>query len=803
MAVQEQAQVVIVGGGAIGLSAAYHLGRLGISDVILLERDQLTSGTSWHAAGIVGPLRSSMNLTLLARYALDLFARLEDESGQAIGYQQTGGVWLAQEAARMIELRRIKAMGDRSKLQTQLLSATEIGQRLPMLYSEDLAGGLWVEQDAQVNPVDLCMAYARAAAKLGVEIREYSRVSNIETRSAAVTAVELADGTRISCDKLLLCAGAWTAQLGAMANVDIPVVACEHMYLVTDVIEQLPRPCPIIRDLDGGIYLKGDNGKLVLGAFEANPRPWTPTQQDAGFLMFDEDWDHAQPMLEAGIRRAPLIADQGITHFMNGPESFTPDTKQIMGEAPACRNLFVAAGFNSIGIMSSAGVGKVMARWIRDNEAPLDLWEVDIARLDPLQSEAGFLQQRLPEAVHNQFDMHWPYKQFETGRNLRRSTWHDLLAARGAVFGAPTGWERPLWFAADADEAKLEYSFDAQCWWPAARREALHCQQHVSLFELSPFGKFEIGGEDALACLQSLCCSDVDIEVGRVLHSLMLNQRGGIEAEITLMRLADDRFRLVSGAATRFKDLYWLRRHLDSSMDVKIDDVTEDYAVLGLMGPGSRALLQDLSRSDFSAAKFPFSSVQTIQINGCDLHAVRLSFVGELGWELYIPVAQARQLLEEILRVGEGHELGLAGHLALDACRLEKGYHHWGHDLGAEDTPFESGLGFTVNLQKAAGFIGKQALLEQQESGWNKQLSLCEVMADEVLLLHDEPVYRGEAIVGHCTSGGLGFRCARSLCFVMFYQPLSPEITDCQIEIAGERFALQILDKPPYQAAIT
>ncbi len=802
MAGQEQAQVVIIGGGVIGLSVAYHLGQLGIKDVLLLERDQLTSGTSWHAAGIVGPLRASMNLTLLTKYALELFGALEQESGQATGYQQTGGVWLAQDTARMQELLRIKAMGDRSGLATQMLSAQEIYQRLPFLHTGDLAGGMWVEQDGQVNPVDLCMAYARAAKASGIEIREHSPVTDIETREGEVMALRLADDTRISCDKLVICAGAWSRQLGVMAGVDIPLASCEHMYLVTDVIEQLPRPCPIIRDLDAGIYLKGDSGKLVLGAFETHPKPWAPTQQDAGFLMFDEDWDHAQPMLEAGINRAPLIAEQGITHFMNGPESFTPDTKQIMGEAPTCKNLFVAAGFNSIGIMSSAGVGRVMAAWIRDNEAPIDLWEVDIARLDPLQSGDRYLSQRIPEAVHNQFAMHWPYKQFKTGRNLRRSAWHELLAERAAVFGAPGGWERPLWFARNTAEARLEYSYAAQCWWPAARREALHCQQRVSLFELSPFSKIEISGSDALAYLQTLCCSDVDIEVGRVLYSLMLNQRGGIEAEITLTRLSADRFRIISGAATRFKDTYWLRKHLDSTMDVTIQDVTEDYAVLGLMGPGSRALMQDLSSTDFSAAKFPFSSAQTIQIAGCDLIAVRLSFVGELGWELYLPVAQATQLLGEILHIGEGHDLGLAGHFALDACRLEKGFHHWGHDMGPEDTPFEIGLGFAVNFDKAIDFIGKKALLKQKQNGWEKQLKLCEVAADEVLILHDEPVYQAEAIVGHCTSGGQCFRTGKILCFVMFYQRDSVRFEQCQIEIAGERFKLEVLDQPPYQAAM-
>jgi len=798
----EQAQVVIIGGGAIGLSLAYHLGHLGVSDVLLLERDRVTSGSSWHAAGIVGPLRASMNLTRLARYALELFVDLEAETGQATGYRQTGGVWLAQQPARMLELRRIKAMGDRAGLTTEMVSAGEIRRRLPFVRSDDLVGGLWVEQDGQVNPVDLCMAYARGAKALGVEIREHSRVADIQTRDGRATAVVLADGSRIDCDKLVICAGAWSRQLAAMAGVSIPLAACEHMYLVTDVVDGLPDPCPIIRDLDSGIYLKGDNGKLVLGAFESNPKPWSPRQQDAGFLMFDEDWEHAQPMLEAGIRRAPVVAEHGVTHFMNGPESFTPDTRQLMGKTPACGNLFIAAGFNSIGIMSSAGVGKVMAEWVQQDQAPCDLWEVDVARCDPLQCGDDFLASRIPEAVHNQFAMHWPFQQYRSGRDLRRSPWHDLLAQKGAVFGAPTGWERPLWFARDSAEAQFEYSYTTQCWWPAARREALHCQQRVSLFELSPFGKFDVSGEDALAYLQNLCCGDIDVETGRVVYSLMLNRRGGIEAEVTVTRLASNRFRIVGGAATRFKDGQWLQQNVDAGMNVNINDVTEDYAVLGVMGPASRALLEDLFDRDFSDAGFPFASARSLQSGDGELLALRLSFVGELGWELYIPVAQARAVLQEVLRVGEDHELGFAGHFALDACRLEKGYLHWGHDMGGDDSPFEVGLGFAVDLDKTVDFNGRGALLAQARDGCNRQLRLCEVADDDVLVLHDEPVYRNADIVGHCSSGGRGFRTAKTLCFVMFYEREVDRSAPCYIEIAGDRIALDILDRAPYQVNI-
>jgi 4-methylaminobutanoate oxidase (formaldehyde-forming) len=743
-----------------------------------------------------------MNLTRLARYALDLFVELESETGQATGYLQTGGVWLAQQSARMQELQRIKAMGDRSGLATEILSAGEIAERLPFIHCDDLAGGLWVDQDGQVNPVDLCMAYARAARAQGVEIREHSRVVDIEARDGAVHAVELADGDRINCRQLVICAGAWSRQLAALAGVDLPIAACEHMYVVTETITGLPSPCPIIRDLDAGIYLKGDSGKLVLGAFETNPKRWLPGMQDAGFLMFDEDWEHAQPMLQAGIARAPLIGEQGITHFMNGPESFTPDTRQILGESPQCCNLFVAAGFNSIGIMSSAGVGKVMAEWLRDGEAPIDLWDVDIARFDPLQCSDAYLAKRIPEAVHNQFAMHWPFKQYSSARNLRRSVWHDALAQRGAVFGAPTGWERPLWYAADSAESGIEYSYGKQCWWPAASREARHCQTAVSLFELSPFAKFDVTGKDALAYLQGLCCSDVDIDVGRLRYSLMLNQRGGIEAEVTLTRLAGDHFRIVGGAATRFKDHHWMRRHLDVALAVCIEDVTENYAALGIMGPGSRAFLQELSGAGFSDAEFAPGRARSIRIGDCDLLAARFSYVGELGWELYLPVVQAPSVLNQLLESGVRHDLGLAGHFALDACRIEMGYRHWGQDMGPEDTPFEVGLDVVVDAGKGTDFIGRQALLEQQRDGCDKQLKLCEIIADDVLVLQDEPVYLNDVIVGHCTSGGLGFRTGKVLCFVMFYSRLAEQNACYQIQLAGDRFDIVILDKPPYPAEL-
>ena len=778
-------------------------GHLGVRDVILLERNQLTSGTSWHAAGIVGPLRASMNLTVLAKYAVELFHKLEGETGQATGYKQTGGLWLAQNQDRLTELKRICAMGDRSGLDTEMISAKAIKNRFDMLHTDDLCGGMWVEQDGQVNPVDLCMAYAKGAKANGVVIRENSSVVGVEAEQGAVKAVRLADGSSIECDKVINCAGVWARQLGELSGVKIPLIACEHLYVVTEPITLLPQPVPIVRDLDGAIYIKEDSGKLVLGTFEANPKHWQSSIYDEAYLMFNEDWDHAQPMLEAGMHRLPAIGEHGITHFMSGPESFTPDTRQIMGEAPELKNYFVAAGFNSIGIMSSAGVGKVMAEWIHDGEAPIDLWEVDIARLDPLVCRDDFLIKRLPESVFNQFDMHWPFKQYKTGRGLRKSVWHDCLSKQGAVFGAPTGWERPLWFARENEAREIQYSYGEQNWWSAARRESLHCQQHVSLFELSPFTKLEISGVDVVDFLQRLCCSNIDVEVGRVVYTLMLNDRGGIEAEITLTRISPDIFWLISGAATRFKDLFWVKRRQDKE-EVSIRDITELRAVLGLMGPRSRELMQKLCEADFSDNGFAFSTFRTIKISGVEVIATRLSFVGELGWEISIPVAQAKLVYQEIVEVGQSFNLGHAGHFCLDSCRLEKGYLHWGHDMGSEDTPFEVGLGFTVKLEKEFDFIGKQALLNQQKSGWAKQLLLCEVLADDVLILHDEPVYSGNKIVGHCTSGGKGFRTGKTLAFIMLQKPTevahsSLSSLPLNIEVAGKKFNLKVLAKPPYQ----
>ena len=791
-------KTVVIGGGAIGLSVAYHLGKLIGSDVVLLERNQLTSGTSWHAAGIVGPLRSSQNLTELARYAIDLFALLETETGQSTGYRQTGGLWLAQRPERMTELRRVAALGTMHGLDTRLLQPDQVKEKFALLKSDDLAGALWVKQDGQVNPVDLCMAYAKGAKANGVDIREQCGVVGLHRSQGRITRVELEDGEQIEVNAVINCAGLWAHEIGMMADAVVPLRAVEHIYIVTEPVTDLPDPCPIIRDLDSGIYFKGDAGKLILGTFESDARIWDPSAVDAksSYLMFEEDWEHAEPMLEAGINRVPALAALGTTQFMNGPESFTPDTRQVMGRAPELENFYVAAGFNSIGIMSSAGVGKVMADWMHTGQAPMDLWEVDIRRFYRSDNDLEFLNQRIPEAVHNQFQMHWPYKQFKTGRDRKQSPWHEILRQQGAVFGAPTGWERPLWFANTEQERKFVYSHGVQCWWPMARREA-QCLMHTgAVFELSPFSKFRVSGDNVRNALQRLCTNNIHCPIGGMVYSLMLNPQGGIEVDCTLTRIDDKTFLVTTGAATRVKDHCWLREHLGD--EIHVEDITDDYAVLGVMGPNSTVLMQQLFGNQFDTRQFPFLSSSVLRFADGEIRANRVSYVGEKGWELFVPVHSALPFIENLIHLMPRFEMAFAGHFCLDSCRLEKGFVHWGHDIGPDDTPLEAGLMFAVKSKDDFDFIGKESLLKLSQNTPSRKRVLFDVDWRDPLLLHDEPVYFGGKLVGRTTSGGLGFRTGRALSMAYIQLERNGRYDGFEIEVAGDRFSASILKHAPY-----
>jgi glycine cleavage system aminomethyltransferase T/glycine/D-amino acid oxidase-like deaminating enzyme len=806
---ETDARVVIVGGGVIGLGIAYHLAQLGRSDVLLVERNQLTSGTSWHAAGIVGPLRASLNLTRLATYATELFPRLEAETGQSTGFRQTGGYWLARTSERMTELRRIAAMGEMAGLEARIVGADEVAGSAPFLRCSDLAGALWVARDAQASPVDICIAYAKGARAGGGRIREGVACTGIETRNGAVHAVRLSTGETVRCAALVNCAGAWAREIGRMAGVPVPLQAVEHMYVVSEPIAGLPDPLPIVRDLDGGIYVKGDAGKLVLGGFEPSAKVWDAAGPDSSraFLELPEDWEQFEPFMREGLHRVPALAEAGIQHFMNGPESFTPDSKQLMGQSPYLRGFYVAAGFNSIGMMSSAGVGKAMAEWIEAGEPPMDLWEVDIARFDRAAASRGFLVERMQEAVANQFDMHWPFKQMRTGRGVRRSPLHDGFARAGAVFGAPAGWERPLWFAASEVERAFRHGFGPQCWWQAAAREAEATRDRVALYELSPFTKLDLRGRDALALLQQLCAGEVDVDEGTAVYTQMLNDRGGIEADVTVTRTGETAFRVVSGAATRQKDLAWIeRQRLRLGLECGVFDASSAECVLGVMGPGSRGLMQGLTDADLSPAAFPFAASRRIGLGMAEVRATRISFVGELGWELYIPTEFAAHVHAALVEAGAARGLVHAGHFALDACRVEKGFRHWGHDIGPEETPLEAGLAFAVAWNKPSGFIGRDALLRQRQAGARRRMVMFAVEGGRPLLLHDEPIYRDGRLAGRTTSGARGFRTGLDLCTGYIGSPPgTPRAAllegDYEIGIGGERLPLRPLARPPYDPA--
>ena len=795
-------KIVIVGGGAVGLSVAYHLGARSAADVLLLERHQLTSGTSWHAAGIVGPLRATPNMTRIAMYAEECFRKLEKQTGLSTGYKQTGGYWLARKPERMDELQRIAALGQHFGLQCEVLNTAQLIAQLPYLDLASHQGGIRVAEDANVNPVDLCMAYAKAAREYGVTIKENCEVAELCVNQGQATGVCLADGSVIDADITVLCAGAWSKPLAQRAGLALPLQAVEHMYVVTEPVQstenQIHDPFPVIRDLDTGIYLKGDSGgKLILGGFEPNAKCWNAFSNEGRqpFIELPEDWEQFEPFMQAGLKLMPSLHTTGIQRFMNGPESFTADTKPLVGLAPAVNNLFVAAGMNSVGVMSSAGIGKVLADWITDGHAPSDLWEVDVARCDPASADDSHMQQRMTESVSDLFAMHWPYKQQSAGRNLRQSVLHDRWQSLGAVFGVTGGLERGLWFAADQSEQSLPYSTSRQTWQSVAEREAAVLKSGVSLLDLSAFSKFDIHDNEALPFLQHIATANLDVSPGRCTYTTILNNAGGIEADVTVTRIDYHHFRLVSGGATRWRDKAMLRR-ASTNYKVSIDDVTEQEEVLGVMGIGTRDLIMSLSDDDWT--EFPFSTSRKVTVVGISCRATRLSYIGEPGWELNVSTEHAHRVFDSLHNAGA---LPFGQH-ALNSCRIEKRFLHWGHDIGSDVSPIEAGLERTIDWSKE--FIGKQSLLEQKNSRPDRKLHLFQVHG-EPLLLHDELIYSDDHVVGLTTSGTQGVRTGLFLSIGLI--DTGGESLDelCKrefhIDVAGVRYPATLLPRAAHDPA--
>ena len=807
-----RADVVIIGGGIVGCSIAYHLTKIGITNVVVLERKQLTSGTTWHAAGLVGQLRASRNLTELAKYTTGLFEGLEKETGQATGFKQNGSISLALSEGRMEELLRGASMAKNFGLEVQALSPGDIKARIPHYNLDGVKGGVFLPKDGQVNPIDVTQALASGARSRGAKIYENTKVTRVLTAAGKATGVETADGS-IMADKVVLATGMWSRHLGKSIGVNIPLHACEHFYIVSEPIADLPRNMPVVRVPDECAYYKEDAGKLMVGAFEPKAKAWPARgggigiDEEHAFVTLPEDMDHFEPILASAINRVPLLETAGIQLFFNGPESFTPDVRYYLGEAPEVKNLFMATGFNSIGIQSSGGAGLVLAEWIKNGHPPMDVNGMDIRRIHPFQSNTNYIRERVTESLGLLYAMHWPYRQAQTSRGVRRSPFYPYTDKLGAVFGEVNGWERPNWYALPGMKREYAYSYGRQNWFPAAQAEADALKSDVVFFDQSSFAKFEVKGRDACHVLNRISCNNVDVAPGRIVYTQWLNERGGIEADLTITRLEEDRFLVVTGAIPQTRDFAWLNRHIPADAHCVAVDVTSGLPMLSIMGPKSRALLEKLSGADLSNAAFPFGTSQEIEIGFAKVRASRITYVGELGWELYIASEFAAHVIETVLAAGAEFGLKPAGMHTMNNARMEKAYRHWGHDIADEDTPLEAGLGFTCAWDKAGGFIGREALSKQKAVPRLARrmvgLALEDTSEAAPMIYHEEPLYRDGVLVGSTTSGAWGHRIGRSLGLAYVKNPegITREWLESgawEVELAWKRYACKVQLEPFY-----
>ncbi|TAX67266.1 FAD-dependent oxidoreductase (plasmid) [Rhizobium ruizarguesonis] len=800
-----KARVVIIGGGISGCSVAYHLAKLGWTDVVLLERKQLTSGTTWHAAGLIGQLRASQNMTRLAKYSADLYVKLEEETGIATGMRQNGSITVALTEERREEIYRQATLARAFDVDVQEISPQEVKKLYPHLNISDVVGAVHLPLDGQCDPANIAMALAKGARQRGAKIIENVKVTAVHDRDGRVTGVSWSqngeEGT-ITTDLVVNCGGMWGRDLAARSKVTLPLHACEHFYIVTEAIENLTR-LPVLRVPDECAYYKEDAGKMLLGAFEPKAKPWgmDGIREDFCFDQLPEDFDHFEPILEKAVNRMPMLETAGIHTFFNGPESFTPDDRYYLGEAPELKGYWVAAGYNSIGISSSGGAGFALAQWMNDGEAPFDLWEVDIRRAQPFQKNRSYLKERVTETLGLLYADHFPYRQVATSRGVRRSPLHEHLKARGAVFGEVAGWERANWFAKEGQEREYRYSWKRQNWFENQKEEHLAVRNRVGLFDMTSFGKIRVEGRDALAFLQRVCANQMDVEPGRIVYTQMLNSRGGIESDLTITRLSETAFFAVVPGATLQRDLAWLRKQLHSDEFVVITDITAAESVLVLMGPKARDVIQRASPNDFSNQAFPFGTAQEIEIGMGLARAHRVTYVGELGWELYVSSDQTAHVFEATEEAGKDFGLKLCGLHTLDSCRIEKGFRHFGHDITDEDHVLEAGLGFAVKTNKG-DFIGRDAVLKKREGGIERRMLQFKLRDPAPLLFHNEALVRDGKIVSIITSGNYGHHLGGAI--GMGYVPCAGETeeqvlaSNYEIEIAGERFGAEASIRPMY-----
>jgi 4-methylaminobutanoate oxidase (formaldehyde-forming) len=808
-----QARCVVIGGGIIGCSVAYHLAKLGWRDVVLLERKRLTSGTTWHAAGLIGQLRGSSTLTGIAKYSAELLPILEAETGLSTGFRQNGSLSLALSSDRLEELKRQATMGKVWGVEAHMLSPAEARARFPLLDLAGVTGGLWIPANGQADPANITQALAKGARQRGVRIFENTKVTGIRHTGGRVTGVDT-DKCAIAADFVVNCAGLWAREIGRMAGVTVPLLAAEHFYVVTEPSPEIPRNLPVLRVPDECAYVKEEAGKLLVGFFEPKGRPLPDSKipDDAEFLNLPEDWEHLAHELAAASERMPILKRVGLRTFFNGPESFTPDGRWVLGEAPFLRNFFVAAGLNSVGIQTAGGVGKAIAEWMEAGEPTLDLTAYDIRRCQPFQANAAYLVDRIGEALGLHYADQFPYRSPMSARSVRVTPLHDRLVASGAAFGEVSGWERPGWFLPEAARARGEtaqyrYGWGRQPWFAHAAAEHAAVRTGVGLLDLSTFGKIRVEGRDALDVLQLVCANDVAVAPGRIVYTQWLNRNGGVEADVTVSRLAEHVFLVITPTVSLVRDLAWLKRHIPGDAHCVATDVTSGEACLGVMGPRSRELLAPLLGRSLDNGDFPFGSWREVEIGYATARAHRISFVGELGWEVYMPADMAGHVFDRLIERGRSLGLRLCGTQALENCRLEKAYRHYGHDLSSVDHVLESGLGFAVKPDKPRGrfgdFIGREAVLQRRAEGLHRRLLQFLLADPRPLLYGNEAILRDGKVVGYLTSGGYGHHLGAAV--GLGYVPSEPGESDAallgssyEVEVACERVAARASLAPLY-----
>ena len=747
-------------GGIAGCSVAYHLAKLGHTDVLVLEQGKLTSGTTWHAAGLVGQMRPNRNMTLMSKYGIELYATLEAETGLATGWKQCGSVNVARTPERMKVLRKQIALARSFGVEAHEISPKEVGERAPLLRIDDLEGGIWIPGDGKANPADLCMSLAKGARQNGVQIFEGIEVTGVTRQDGRVSAVETAQGS-IQCEILVNCAGQWARQFGLLAGVNVPLYSAEHFYIVTDKIEGIHPMWPVVRDPDGYIYYKEEVGGLLMGGFEPVAKPWNvnPIPSTFQFELLNEDWDQFEILMVNAIQRTPCLEAAKIKMLLNGPESFTPDGNFILGEAPELRNYFVCAGFNSAGIANSGGAGRLMAEWITSGEPSVDLWDVDIRRFGSFTGNRKALSERTAETLGLHYAMRWPRQELQTARPLRCSPLYDILADKGAEFGSKNGWERVNYFR-PAGAAVARDTLDRPEWLTWVQAEQQATREAVALYDQSSFSKLWVQGPDALTFLQDMCANEIDVAIGKMVYTPMLNERGGFESDLTIIRLALDKFMVVTGSGQTTRDLDWLQRHVTKSMRVYLNDVSAQFCVLSLMGPHSEALMAAVCPDDLSPTGLPFAHTKEIDVGHAKVRAARMSYVGGPGYELYVPVEMTRHVYLSLHAAGRDFGLRDAGYYALDALRIERLRRAWGAEMGPDETPFEVGLWAGIKLEKPSGFKGQSALISRKKIGvpaLAKKLVKIIVSDSQHYLWGGEPLYINGVFVGEITSAGWGY----------------------------------------------